>query len=483
MGTQLHADVKQIAGKHPALVISNDAFRGLLIKNLERSTNYMLNKSADLEGFPQIQARFTGIDVLPAQFKVSLSKSGDFIYAHLDPGLTATFSLHANGEPDCEFSIVHVYASNINFRLSVKAPKLLLESPDYSVKGEVIDAPFRDDALKEAGINPDIVQRVEGAMAYVMPRRMVSAALSVVNEVDLGPVFKAFEMRGDWNTYLVTDNLIIVSSGGISLLPSQGCSVKNSVMDPPKVEPVVKTGSGQYSWPVQKPSFSKGSSPVPDIRHDGFASLYAPISLWEQRFSDAYPAVTYRESDNGFIGWDLSLTVGLTYVGVKLDAARYGLVLDLGIIVNGEIFVTVDVPCVGRNDLAYVRFSVSPSSLSILLNFAISPVGKVVLESHIDRLDIGKADARMTPIGPWMAVAGGQDAVFGFILDYVLKRVVEFNIPIKMRNAILDAVNSKNIELLDLEKLVPFARYSAGFNATTFSADPDSLLVGLGSVG
>ena len=91
-------------------------------------------------------------------------------------------------------------------------------------------------------------------------------------------------------------------------------------------------------------------------------------------------------------------------------------------------------------------------------------------------------DATVSGFSRWLALAGGKAAVVGFIIDYVLKRVIEHNLPIKIRDAIKRELNSKNFELLDLEELATFTEYGR-FNGVSFSGDQESVLVGLGSYG
>ena len=144
--------------------------------------------------------------------------------------------------------------------------------------------------------------------------------------------------------------------------------------------------------------------------------------------------------------------------------------------------MTVDVPCVGRSDLAYARFSLARSELSILVSFILTREGKLSLEASVDRLIVGQCDATVSGFSRWLAVAGGQAAVVGFIIDYVLKRVIEHNIPIKARQSIKGEVNSKNFQLLDLESLTPYTLYRE-FNEVTYSGDQESIFVGLLSNG
>lgn len=481
--TPLHSAVKALAGNSPALVFSLDAFRGFLLNNFTNAVTRLRNASVPIEGSPNIEARFTGLTVNPVHFQVSLSDAGGNVHAVISPGFQATLALHVAGDPQSEFSTIAIDVANLQVGLTANAPSLVLGSPDFDVQGRVTPSASRAAALAKPGITEEDVVRVEGAMAYVMPRRVMASALATVSSVNLSEHFTAFELRGDWALHVVAGGLVVLPSGGISIRENTGCPLKDSVPDlATKPGPRQDIDDTHYSWPITLGGVSPSVVRRANDRLDGFAGLYAPKPIWDARFSKVMPAIVYRENDNGFIGYDLTFTAALKYAGLRIDPARFGIVIDLDFLANGFAFLTVDVPCVGRSDLAYARFSCAPSKLSILLSFVLSPSGKLVLQSQIDSLNIGQVDATVSGFSRWLALAGGKAAVVGFIIDYVLKRVIEHNIPIKMRDAIRQEVNSKNFQLLDLEGLAAFTRYRL-FNEVTYSGDSDSVLVGLMSNG
>lgn len=481
--TPLHSAVKNLAGSKPALVLSHDALRGFLLNNFKNTVKRLKNVSVPIEGFPSIEARFTGLTVDPANFQVDLSDARGLVNATISPGFQSYIALHVAGDTQSEFSTIEVNVTNLNVILTASAPNLILGTPDFDVQGIISVASTRAAALAKAGITEEDVIRIEGAMAYIMPRRVVTSALSTVRSVNLADLFTAFELRGDWTLHIVNDGLIVIPSDGVVIRENTGCPLKDSVPDlSTKPEPRQEIDDTHYSWPITSGGFTASLVRSANDKLDGFAGLYAPKPIWDAKLSKTMPAIVYRESDNGFIGYDLTFTAALKFAGLRIDPARFGIVIDLDFVANGFAFTTVDVPCVGRSDLAYARFSCAPSNLSILLSFVLSRSGKLVLESQIDSINIGEVEATVSGFSRWLALAGGKAAVVGFIIDYVLKRVIEHNVPIKMRDAIKQEINSKNFKLLDLEGLAAFSTYGL-FNEATFSGDNDSVLVGLMSNG
>ena len=488
--TKFHSSLKKFADANPAFVLSFDALRALLFTNFEKTARRLDKKSVPIEGFPEIEARFIGSSVNPNECALYPSRVNGFVVVEVAPDFTATIALHVAKNKNLEFSRIDIEVSNLKFRVTASAPNLLLGAPDFDVRGDIGLSKTRQKALKDSNVNVDDVMRIEGAMAYVMPRRIVASALSTISSINLAERFTAFELRGDWTLYLVDCNVVILPSGGIIFKDDVGCPIKDSApglstkVDGMQIDSETNNGTyneAHYSSPI---TFEGVTVPlVRKVRNEdiGFAALYAPKPIWDARFKKVLPGIVYQEKNNGFIGYDLEFTVGLKYVNLEIDLKQAGMVIEFEVVVSGTVFLTVDVPCVGRSDLGYVRFSCETSNLGILLSFVLQPNGKLVLESQINQLKTGKVDATVRLFSRWLVLAGGKSAVTGFITDYVLKRVIEHNLPFKIRDAIKQELNSKNFELLDFEELAMFTSY--GFNVVTFSGDEDSVLVGLKSDG
>ena len=157
---------------------------------------------------------------------LSLSDVDGFVVAEESPGFTVTIALHVAGKTAFEFSRIEIDVANLKVKLIANAPNLLLSTPDFDVKGKVTPSSSRDDALSNYHIQEDDLERIEGAMAYVMPRRVVASALSTMRSIDLAKHFPAFDLRGDWALHIVKDGLVIIPSGGIVIRENTDCPIK-----------------------------------------------------------------------------------------------------------------------------------------------------------------------------------------------------------------------------------------------------------------
>ena len=137
--TDLHHAVEKLARNNPALVLSIDALRGLLVKNFVKATALLYDKSVRIEGFPKISARFTSLTADPNNLTLSPYKIDDQVVIDVTPGFTATIALHLTRDRTLEFSTIHIKVMNLKFAISANAPNLLLGAPDFDVTGQIRD--------------------------------------------------------------------------------------------------------------------------------------------------------------------------------------------------------------------------------------------------------------------------------------------------------------------------------------------------------
>lgn len=176
----LHNDVKNIAGNKPALVVSTEAFKGLLLNDFIEAVKMTMTVSVPVEGFAEVEVMLAKLSVANKDdFQVILSMVNTEVYATLTPDISADFAIHVAGKPQLEFSRVQLKLNDFKVRLSVMAPNIVLSSPDYDVKGKITPSNSRSAALQDSGIDESALQSIEGSLAYIMPRKIVSSAFNI----------------------------------------------------------------------------------------------------------------------------------------------------------------------------------------------------------------------------------------------------------------------------------------------------------------
>lgn len=491
MSTQIHDELVNLTGNKPALVFSFEALKGFLINNFINAHSTMLNNSVSMDGFPDIQARFIGLSVQPRDFVMKLDeRNGEFYFtlSTSDPvanPLFATVVIHAKSSPQDEFSRLTITISDFEASLSVLAPYLKIGTPDFKVASKLIPSATRAAVLNATHINESDVSAVEGALSYVMPRRVLNAMFTTISTLDVSKLFTAFDLKGNWTAAKTSsDAFIIIPSDGITVKANLGCPERDSAPNLSITTGALQTNSPtSLTWPIAAANLDPLQQRIANDVKDGFGAILMPKTLLEQRFGSIMPGINYVEDGSAFIGYDLSFFVSFKNFQLNINPARHGFTISLDFITNGKAAFYIDVPCVGKFDLATADLKGDVSSLTIYLGFVLTRDGKLKLDAQIDSLNIGNINVDISFFAKWLtAFAGGEGAVIGFILDKVVGRIIGNILPGKLHDVVTDAVNSKNIQLLDFASILPFSKYGK-FNEVSYSGRPDSILVGMLSNG
>lgn len=345
------------------------------------------------------------------------------------------------------------------------------------VLAQVIPSSTRDAAIAASGISPEDLLRVEGSIAYVASSRLVSSALGEVPPLDLKRLFPALSFEGELKLHLVDDSLLIIPER-FALIGNPGCP-KGDAMADVKITPrdPVKADKGM-TWThdvVLRPISDRYCS-----LSNALVSTYLPKPVLDLHFGKAMPAIAFRESGGGFIGYDVKITAAIRGAKVSIDPAVSGLRLKLDFETWGNATANIDVPCVGRMDLARAEFRMPINSngaeIEVLLRPAVDAAKRLIVVCELARLDLGEAQVDVRLIQRYLGLAGGESAVIGFIIDTVIGRVLAHNLPGLAFDVIRDAINQHFFVLVDLGGFVKYLRIEP-FDPM-FSGDARSALIG-----
>jgi hypothetical protein len=336
----------------------------------------------------------------------------------------------------------------------------------------------RDAAIAATGIDPEDLLRVEGSVAFVAGARLVSSALGEVPPINLKRLFPALSFDGLLELHTVDSSLLVIPER-FALIGNPGC---------PKGDATVGVNIiPQYPVESDEGATWRHHTTLPQLAERRFqidgaiASTYLPKPFLDVHFGKTTPALAYRDSDNRFIGYDVALTAAVRGITVTIDPAEGGLRLALDFATWGIATANIDVPCVGRVDLAQVKFQMpknnGTASVEALLRLAIDTGGRLLVVSELTRLDLGEAQADVQLFSKYLGMAGGKAAVIGFILDAVVGRVLAHNLPGLVFDAIKEAVNQHFFVLADLSGVLKYLDRAP--NVPTFSGDATSALMGL----
>jgi hypothetical protein len=479
--TALHDEVAKLAGDKGALILSSEMVTGLIARHFEAANNALLGNSVPAApDVTIVEARFDQLQTNsgnPLDFKI-IEKGNDFFIIS-DQGFSLSITLHVQGDPNLAFSILIIDVSEISIAITAGSGAIIMGAPDFTASGRVDDTvSTRQAALNASGISLDTLLRIEGSLAFMMAHRIVASALGKIRTILLKDLFPGVQLNGTITLASVLNSIILIPAEGLSVTGPSGCPDTDTAPD-------LQLGyqpTGATEWDFQKinvPALKQYNISSPA---DGVAAVYLPRQILEKDFGKVQPGAIYRDRSDTFIGWELEFTASLRKIGVDIDPARFGVVIRFTIECSGYAALNVDVPCVGRMDLATARLTMDPSQLDILLRFAVIDEGQLVLRSEIDRLDMGTARVSVSAFSKWLSAAGGYAAAMAVITDIIIGKVLAHNVPLKIRDAIKKELNFRNLLAIDITPYISFFTQFINFRAATFSGDQNSIVIGITNV-
>ncbi|HBF31376.1 hypothetical protein [Rhizobium sp.] len=479
----LYAFLKNEAGNQAAIAISGDALSSLVVKRFQEAAGKFTNIMIPLQ--------ISGVSVVPRTVNTDVhslrgliqKESSGFSVALSSP-VEIELSLMTDNGTNLEYSAVLYNVRALKFRVDAAPPELIFSEPEFDVDPSLNPAATRGDAIASTGIREEDLLRIEGAIAFLMHERIIADIFSGVGAVNLQDILTSFRFSGAWR--LVSDGkaLCIVPSGGIEILPPHECPDVDTVGDLDVTGSNKQdAGDGHAAWDlgvVHTPSATHLSN-TKDVA--GFVNVYLPKPILEVRFDTVRPSIPISLRSGGFVNWGADGSVWLDFAKLSIDIPGKSLILELEVHGSVHADISVKVPCVGNRKVARADASLGPSTLAVRYRFSSVDNSRLVLRAFLEAIRIGKVEVEFEFFSKWLAFAGGQGLIAGLILDTIMQKIAEHNIPVELRKMIRKEVNSQNMDLLDLAKYTEFAKFAYGFNVASFGGDADGVLIGLLSDG
>jgi|GEM_PF-2164072 len=513
METALHSEIKAIAKEKPCLVFTHGAIRNLLINNFISTSHTFKDLGIPIEGYSKISAKFLGFTINPEYLKVDLANENPDVLAYfkietpkLNPppppepqteirkGFSIEIDVYNTAVDKRVFSRIILNVSDLKFKLNVVAPYLKIDLLDFKVEGAIIPDQNRADALEKSEVNDQDLKAVEGGLAYLMAKRVVKSMFSTINKINLQEVFKGIDLLGRWEVFLSDSStntpLVIIPSGGINVRKNTDCPTEDVLSSLELETDITPAGtisgdSSHHSWPTTV-TYKKSNPREPRTGDNylPFASLYLTKPALDVVFNEIIPNITIPLHGEEMIGFDGSVTISFQHIGVRIDPARYGLIIDAKFSVRGEVDINADLSC-DRVHLVSADFGRQESDLSLRLSF-VTEDSKLIIKPQLDNLQVEEFEVNMRNFSGWIWAAGGRALVIQFILEAILEPLAAERLEKEFKNALRQKVNSENIQLIDLSFLegysyprIPLSKILRKFDSATFSSNQDSILVGL----
>jgi hypothetical protein len=482
--TPLHQETEAAAGHQPAVAIAMELIDQIVVGSLRRAAeafaaNNVLN-GADFNVAPEIEIAVVDISVQPSDLHANaVPIDWDRLRFDFQPNFSFVLALRYEGDSTLEFSRIPFTIADGQVECTAEDSWLRFGQPNATTTTAVQMSATRAAAIAAAGIAEVDVVRAEAAFGVILPEKIVQSLLATIPDFNLRDLFPSVELLGRLGFHMTaTGHLLVIPEDGISLIAPPGCP-RVQVEPDADFELERRTGTGQAaSWRYRNPVF-----PAPAVRPprwiDGHVALYMPHTLVKAEFGTILPSLTYRSRGGGMIGYAISITVRFASFGVTIDPATASVRVDIEFLADGRAEANVDVPCVGRQKVAAATVEIARSTLVLRLAFDVNRDGRLVVVPSVEDMRIGQVTASVRFFQRFLALAGGGGFIEGFILDTVIARVLENNIPIKIRERLREEVRSRTFPLADLGEMGSYLRNGLDRLGPTFSANAASMLLGI----
>jgi hypothetical protein len=450
--------VAALAGHKPAMLVSQSMLSAMILYSMRSAYNTFNGRSVPTFS-SGVEARLVSISVPLQSVAASLVDNGAGIKLALDRPFDIEISLHLVNQQIQEFSRVTLALSAVAFPLSERGGHLITTTPDATIVGNVTPHANRAAALATAGA-PSVkdVERIEGALAFLIAPRVVAAALGTMAPISLRELYPNLVWSGDLEMHVELPYLVLIPEDG-HIAAQTGCPTEKAAPNWSIESGAPAAANGANGPEVSVPLHVTNP---PQNARDGTSQgnpiigLYLPQSVLDQKFKDIYPAVEFKHQDDAFLGTYTSGVVGLEGVRVDVDPARLGLSIGLDVHLSGKAEVNVDVPCTGRMPVAFTtKLKIDPTTAQAFVGVKLT-WSKLSLVSYLEQVNIGAITIYVVLIPTWLLFAGGAGLVTAFFIDRVADRIVAWNARIAVQNAIEDASNKGNFDLIDFHKYFPW---------------------------
>lgn len=477
--SQLHQSLLNAAGYRGAMLISGAAINSAVLDSLRKAAFGLTGSSVDTL-HPKVTARFDAISVNEVQLVAELVEEYGSVFVKVSPNFDLTLSLVYTADPNYRYAEIIFSVVDIRLSVRVDGSDVRFQLEDPRITASFSDKPIgsRSAAIAKSGIDENELLRVEGSFAYGTGSRLVTSAIGKLPPLGLRELFPAIEFSTTIELAVVDKCLAIIPET-MSLLELVGCPQGNaadgivvSAQTPQK--PTEDSKQWEFYTEPNLSSLKKPNAQTP------FTAIHLPRDILNARFGKVAPAVSYRERDNGFIGYEVQITGAVKEISVSIDEALGALRLRLGFQAWGTLIADVDLPTIGRVDLATARIELpennGQANIEALVRLAVDSGGQLLATTEIALIELGKARVVLDLFGKYLSAAGGKAAVAGFLLDAVIGRIIAHNIPPIVSQVIRENLDRNFFVLTRLKGLSQYIDRLP--NSPTFSGNSQFALLG-----
>ena len=262
----------------------------------------------------------------------------------------------------------------------------------------------------------------------------------------------------------------------------------NTITVPPNAQAGTNLGGVTLGGPI-----AEKIDPLRDlgIRRPGtgFAGVYLPNSVFSAFTVHVMPAIEITASDDSFIGFDATATIGFANPSASIDTANGGILVSIDFTPSITATCRMNIGCGISLPIGEAIIQPAPGSqASFQMGFypTVDTSGTLKFTAVLRNIDVGTYVAIVVGVGTALEILG-ITAFIGFLVNTVLSAILSFEFPSALRDAIKKYLGQNEWTLLQLDEALAKAgnvptglQYDAPFSVDTGSF-PDSLLASVGN--
>lgn len=202
----------------------------------------------------------------------------------------------------------------------------------------------------------------------------------------------------------------------------------------------------------------------------GDFGLYIPEKQVNEFNVDFRPSLTFRDKNNGFIGYKFRASVSFSDFNISLETTnRLGaILLSFEIEIEGDADITMDIGYGNRAKIGDIDIEQKSKSKVSILFYPVIEDGTIMLKAEIRTLE----DIDLTVDADLFARIGSPFGtkweLIGWFLDRILDDFLERELPDMIEDELRDYINSKSWRLLNIKQ---WFKLNAAYKTRGFKLD------------
>lgn len=388
-----------------------------------------------------------------------------------------------------KFSTVKLKISDFSFLLRVGSETIRSESGTGKVHTTFARVPstlFAEIANRRGG--ELLLSRMEGVVGSGV-QTVFASTIRRENSISLQELFPGVLLQGSIAPHVdkLGNNLIIIPSRGLSVAPGTvpDCmGIGDGMGDFTGGSAQIGGGnaaSGQVSVGgivASKPGTSLGRR----REGEGEIGIYLPAQTASDLSPKTIPGVRITIGGGGFISWGVEAFVGFNSGSVDFDRRRGAITTEIEFTLECDGFFELDLgKILGTQRIGVFGVSQNRSNSIGVAFFPVLKDGVISIKPMVE-----PHNTNIAPFDVWVNVGkffglafGSFGAAIGFVFDTILSRLVRRKLPLKVREAVSNALASSSWVLIDLSEWMSLinAEDSLQQSGVLYSVESSSILV------